>query len=587
MGSEFVQDPFWGNWATGLARSLSDAPGKALHNTATVESILAAREKRARDTEMWNTGKTAADLIDAATPQAKVDPSFRDVQVENQGPVNPADPTTQPGEIFLPPTTATESFIDPRALAAAEARRNLLVASGRAAILKDPSSAPAQAAQAEVGATGMPRDPRDRGRLQFGTTGRFPTSDESKLQGATNFTIYKDGQSTGRQFSTRDGRTTLEGRPIGSMYNPSAGETALESGAASMAQPNPIESAPIAQNNFNQLAAKIEAKIARGEAISNDELNAARAMRDAGWQKKIRFFKDPETEQESSQPHYDIVPPQQGPAARLFDLLDRIDNVPMSRTTATTGAGGAATVAPAATAAAPAVTGGGASAGAPVPEPLPVPASSRTTLTGPTTRTGAGNPRPVVDSYLKSPVVHAYENAKTGYATFMGNVPFNNQSSDLAMIVGAAKILDPPSVVREGEVENVRKTGGVMDKFISMMQGLKGESRLPPEVRMMLWNMVHATMSKHNANIKPIYEQHAVQLTDRNVDYKKYLPEMATLVPPDASYVSTKSGRVDAEGRSPRRAAPAPGATTTAPAATRPAVSAEDINDLDRKLGVE
>jgi hypothetical protein len=583
MGSEFVQDPFWGNWASGLVKSIQGSTGTALHNAATVESILAAREKRARDTEMWNTGKDAAGQLDAATPAAKVDPSFRDVTVENQGPVNPADPTTQPGEIFLPPTTVQESFIDPRALAAAQARRNLMVTSGRAAILKDPATAPAQAAQAEVAAAGVPRDPRDRARLQFGTTGRFPTSDETKLQGATNFTIYQNGQSTGRQFATRDGRTTLEGRPIASMYDPAKGETALESGAASMAQPNPIESAPIAQNNFNQMATKILAKVDAGLPLSNDELNAARATRDAGWQKKIRFFKDPETEQESSQPHYDIVPPQTGPAARLFDLLDKIDNVPMSRTTATTGTGAApaaAGAAPAAAAAAPApVTGGGASTGLPVPEPRP--------LVGAITRTGAGNPRPVVDSYLKSPVVHAYENAKTGYATFMGNVPFNNQSSDLAMIVGAAKILDPPSVVREGEVENVRKTGGVMDKFISMMQGLKGESRLPPEVRMMLWNMVHATMSKHNANIKPIYEQHAVQLTDRNVDYKKYLPEMATLVPPDASYVSTKSGRVDAEGRSPRRAAAAPGATTTAPAATRPAVSAEDINDLDRKLGVE
>ena len=298
MGSEFVQDPSWGNWASGLVKSIQGSTGTALHNAATVESILAAREKRARDTEMWNTGKDAAGQLDAATPAAKVDPSFRDVTVENQGPVNPADPTTQPGEIFLPPTIATESFIDPRALAAAQARRNLMVTSGRAAILKDPSSAPAQAAQAEVAAAGVPRDPRDRARLQFGTTGRFPTSDETKLQGATNFTVYQNGQSTGRQFATRDGRTTLEGRPIASMYDPTKGETALESGAASMAQPNPIESAPIAQNNFNQMAAKILAKVDAGLPLSNDELNAARATRDAGWQKKIRFFKDPETEQE-------------------------------------------------------------------------------------------------------------------------------------------------------------------------------------------------------------------------------------------------------------------------------------------------
>jgi hypothetical protein len=202
-------------------------------------------------------------------------------------------------------------------------------------------------------------------------------------------------------------------------------------------------------------------------------------------------------------------------------------------------------------------------------------------LTGPKTMSGTGDPKPVVAEYMRQPVVHAYENAKTGYATFIGNLPFNNMTSDLAMIIGAAKILDPPSVVREGEVENVRKTGSVMDKFIGQLQSLKGEARLPVAVRMQLWNMVNATMEKHNANIKPIYEKHAVQLSDRQVDHKKYLPDILDLKPVDASYVSTQSGRVDASGKAPKGATAAP--TTTS--ADKPVPTQDDIEKLRRKLG--
>jgi hypothetical protein len=566
MGSEFVQDPWWGNWATGLAKSINAAPGVALHNTAAVEGILKAREERAREQAKWDAAQKASEAGVAAVPEATVAPSMRDVSVENQGPVNPADPTTQPGEIFLPPTTVQESFIDPRALAAAKARAEAAKAGIRATLLNDPSKWAPQVTHGEVAAAGMPTDPRRRAEQQFQATGRWPTAEESKTPNAQNFVVVDaEGKSTGQGYaSLNGGRTAVDGTQI--RLRP--GDRIMESGAAPLAQPNPIESAPIAQNNFNQLAEKILAKVAANQPISNAELNAARAMRDAGWQRKVRFSTDPETGREITQPHYDIVPPEAGAAGQLFRLLAAVDQERPATS------GGAAAAAPAATTA-PEVTGGGASTGAPVPPPLPVP------LTGPKTMSGTGDPKPVVAEYMRQPVVHAYENAKTGYATFIGNLPFNNMTSDLAMIIGAAKILDPPSVVREGEVENVRKTGSVMDKFIGQLQSLKGEARLPVAVRMQLWNMVNATMEKHNANIKPIYEKHAVQLSDRQVDHKKYLPDILDLKPVDASYVSTQSGRVDASGKAPKGATAAP--TTTS--ADKPVPTQDDIEKLRRKLG--
>jgi hypothetical protein len=94
--------------------------------------------------------------------------------------------------------------------------------------------------------------------------------------------------------------------------------------------------------------------------------------------------------------------------------------------------------------------------------------------------------------------------------------------------------------------------------------------------------MVNATMAQHNENIKPLYEQHAVQLTDRQVDHKKYLPPMLELRPVDANYVNTSSGRTDPAGRAPAGAAAAPAATEAG--AAKPPPTAEEKARLRGEL---
>lgn len=60
---------------------------------------------------------------------------------------------------------------------------------------------------------------------------------------------------------------------------------------------------------------------------------------------------------------------------------------------------------------------------------------------------------------------------------------FGTGAGDLAMIIGYAKLLDPNSVVKEGESENVRRTGGVFDTVQGMIQQVQGQGKLSPEVR--------------------------------------------------------------------------------------------------------
>jgi len=570
MGSEFVQDPFWGNWATGLVKSIQSAPGTALNNAQTVEQILAAREKRDRDTKTWNASVNAANAYPDAVPKATVPPSFRDVVVENQGPVNPVDPTTRPGEVWLPPTTATESFIDPRLLAEAEARRRLAIPAGQAAILADPKQWAPQQAYGEVAARGMPTDPRRRMEMQFQTTGRWPTSDETKTPNAQNFVVVDaNGQSTGQGFaSLNGGRTAIDGTPI--QIKP--GERIMESGSVNLAKPNPIESVPIAQNNFNELAQRIQQKVANGEAISDAELNAARLMRDNGWQKEIKMETHKETGRLMPLVVYKIPPPTTGAVGWLFDTLDAIDGRPPRAAQVPQPPASPFPPPP------PPATPADPNAPPPAPPaPIVPPAPAGRSLVEAQPAIGTGDPQPVVTSYRQQPVIVSIENAKNGYSSLIGNIENNDKSADLAMIVGAAKVLDPPSVVREGEVENVRKTGGIMDHFIGMVQSAKGESGLSKQVRAQLWQMVNDKLALDIKNAAAIREQHAVQLRQREVDPEKYLPPLPEIVPVNPSIISSK--RINIAGE--RERVPAT-ATTTAPAGT---VTQEQKDQLRRELG--
>lgn len=191
---------------------------------------------------------------------------------------------------------------------------------------------------------------------------------------------------------------------------------------------------------------------------------------------------------------------------------------------------------------------------------------------------GTGDPQPVVTSYRQQPVIVAIENAKSGYSSLLGNVANNDKSADLAIIVGAAKVLDPPSVVREGEVENVRKTGGIMDQFIGMIQGAKGESGLSLQVRAQLWQMVNDKLKLDAENARAIREQHSVQLRQRGVDPEKYLPPLPEIVPVDPKRISTQ--RIDVTGARNTVAPTVPGAARTPP-------TQQQKDELRRSLGVQ
>lgn len=81
-----------------------------------------------------------------------------------------------------------------------------------------------------------------------------------------------------------------------------------------------------------------------------------------------------------------------------------------------------------------------------------------------------------------SPTAKAYKNAVTSYASAMQAA--DTGAGDLNIIYAYAKVLDPESVVREGEQAAVANLGGYGQRiFGEFRKQLDGQGRLPPDLR--------------------------------------------------------------------------------------------------------
>lgn len=87
------------------------------------------------------------------------------------------------------------------------------------------------------------------------------------------------------------------------------------------------------------------------------------------------------------------------------------------------------------------------------------------------------------DKFQALPVVRAYDEVTRAYEAIREAAPRDTAAADLNIVIGYAKMLDPTSVVREGEQETVRRTGGPADFLVGWVNSLRGGGRLTPEMR--------------------------------------------------------------------------------------------------------
>jgi hypothetical protein len=147
----------------------------------------------------------------------------------------------------------------------------------------------------------------------------------------------------------------------------------------------------------------------------------------------------------------------------------------------------------------------------------------------------------------------------------------NTTAGDLDFIYGVGKILDPGSVVREGEMALVIKSGSPMERILGTTQWVAGEGKLTPKIRAQLIEVLNQRVTELKTAADDARKPFEVQARRQNI------PINETLTLPELP-------KIDRRGRKIRTGAEIPSFATEADA--QAAAKAGRIKPGDRiKIG--
>ena len=84
----------------------------------------------------------------------------------------------------------------------------------------------------------------------------------------------------------------------------------------------------------------------------------------------------------------------------------------------------------------------------------------------------------------------------------------DNKAGDLQIIYAFGKVMDPGSVVREGELAMAQNVGGIADRLKGYIASIQGDGRLPPNVRRELLNEIRSRASGIADQYNQVREQY-------------------------------------------------------------------------------
>ena len=118
------------------------------------------------------------------------------------------------------------------------------------------------------------------------------------------------------------------------------------------------------------------------------------------------------------------------------------------------------------------------------------------------------------DKFNQEPSVKKFKSGNVALKEMENLAAQNSPYGDQGLISGYAKILDPESVVREGEYAVVERGGGFFDNLKNRIDILQGRARLQPAQRAALLRAAQSIQSGRQAEyqrIRSAYEKRAIQ----------------------------------------------------------------------------
>ena len=134
--------------------------------------------------------------------------------------------------------------------------------------------------------------------------------------------------------------------------------------------------------------------------------------------------------------------------------------------------------------------------------------------TGQTMNNAMNNAGKLRDDFNALPTVKAYRETVPIYQSMQDAQNRDSKAADLNLVYGLAKIMDPNSVVREGEMVMVNNTAALPDWLVGSINGLNGGQRLMPETRKAVMAEASSRVSSYK-DAHDFYAEQFGQMADR------------------------------------------------------------------------
>lgn len=140
--------------------------------------------------------------------------------------------------------------------------------------------------------------------------------------------------------------------------------------------------------------------------------------------------------------------------------------------------------------------------------------NSKEWVTAPGSNAAGGGFKADLDTmktYRAEDDVKSYRDVRNSYERVRSGAQLGNAQGDIGLVYGYMKMLDPGSVVREGEFATAQNSGGIDTTIINMYNKILNGERLTPEQRQQFASAAEG-----------LYQQSAANLSDTNKQYQGF-----------------------------------------------------------------
>ncbi|WP_245424509.1 hypothetical protein [Rhizobium sophoriradicis] len=151
------------------------------------------------------------------------------------------------------------------------------------------------------------------------------------------------------------------------------------------------------------------------------------------------------------------------------------------------------------------------------------------------------------------PTYKSYQQAAPVYQSMIDTAKTDSKASDLNLVYGLGKIMDPNSVVREGEMVMVNNTASLPDWFSGIINSVNGGQRLTPETRQAILAEARSRMGAYRGALDNDIGQYRGIIGRRGMNEADVLPtlgdiaEVPSLTPPPAADIGAPPEGVPAD----------------------------------------